>query len=104
MRPNPFQVNAIRPIQLSARGILEKVAEGRTSMSTEAWKDLLLRSVGLEPAKLSQRGRDMSLLRMVPFVERNYNFVELGPQRWKGNGRPYVREHGERPAWLGLPV
>ena len=83
----PFQVNAIRPIQLSARGILEKVAEGRTSMSTEAWKDLLLRSVGLEPAKLSQRGRDMSLLRMVPFVERNYNLVELGP---RGTGKSHL--------------
>ena len=83
----PFQVNAIRPIQLSARGILDKVAEGRASMSTEAWKDLLLRSVGLEPAKLSQRGRDMSLLRMVPFVERNYNLVELGP---RGTGKSHL--------------
>ncbi|MGH7122160.1 MAG: BREX system Lon protease-like protein BrxL [Acetobacteraceae bacterium] len=42
------------------------------------WKDLLLRSVGLEPEKLSPRARDVYLLRVVPIVERNYNMVELG--------------------------
>ncbi len=83
----PFQVNAVRPIQLSTRGILEKVAAGRTSLSTEAWKELLLRSVGLEPEKLNRRARDVSLLRMVPFVERNYNMVELGP---RGTGKSYL--------------
>lgn len=83
----PFQANAVRPIQLSTRGILEKIAEGRATMSTGAWKNLLLRSVGLEPDKLTQRARDVSLLRMVPFVERNYNMVELGP---RGTGKSHL--------------
>lgn len=83
----PFQTNGVRPIQLSTRGILDKIAEGRASLTTEAWKDLLLRSVGLEPATLSQRARDVSLLRMVPFVERNYNMVELGP---RGTGKSHL--------------
>jgi ATP-dependent Lon protease len=83
----PFQANAVRPIQLSTRGILEKISEGRASLSTQAWKDLLLRSVGLEPAKVSQRARDISLLRMVPFVEPNYNMVELGP---RGTGKSHL--------------
>ena len=43
----PFQVNAVRPIQLSTRGILDRIIEGRTKLSTEQWKDFLLRSVGL---------------------------------------------------------
>jgi ATP-dependent Lon protease len=83
----PFQANAVRPIRLSTRGILEKIAEGRATLSTEAWKDLLLRGVGLEPAKLSPRARDVSLLRMIPFVESNYNMVELGPH---GTGKSHL--------------
>jgi ATP-dependent Lon protease len=83
----PFQTNGVRPIQLSTRGILDKIAEGRASLTTEAWKDLLLRSVGLEPATLSRRARDLSLMRMVPFVERNFNMVELGP---RGTGKSHL--------------
>jgi ATP-dependent Lon protease len=75
----PFEVLSLREIQLSTRDILEKIAAGRARLTTAEWKDLLLRSVGLEPGMLSQRARDVSLLRMVPFVERNYNLVELGP-------------------------
>lgn len=83
----PFQVNAVRPIQLSTRGILDRIVEGRARLTTEQWKDLLLRSVGLEPSKLSARAKDISILRMVPFVERNYNMVELGP---RGTGKSHL--------------
>ncbi|WP_456316087.1 protease Lon-related BREX system protein BrxL [Roseicella aerolata] len=83
----PFQVNAVRPIQLSTRGILDRIIEGRARMTTEQWKDLLLRSVGLEPSKLSARAKDISILRMIPFVERNYNMVELGP---RGTGKSHL--------------
>jgi ATP-dependent Lon protease len=83
----PFQVNAIRPIQLSTRGILDRMNEGRAKMTTTQWKEFLLRSVGLEPARMSTRARDISLLRMVPFVERNFNMVELGP---RGTGKSHL--------------
>jgi ATP-dependent Lon protease len=83
----PFQVNAVRPIQLSTRGILDRIIEGRAQMTTAQWKDLLLRSVGLEPSALSARAKDVSLLRMVPFVERNYNMIELGP---RGTGKSHL--------------
>lgn len=83
----PFMVNAVRPIQVSTRDILAKISEGRAALSTEAWKAFLLRSVGLEPDKLSPRARDVSLLRMIPFVERNYNMVELGP---RGTGKSHL--------------
>jgi ATP-dependent Lon protease len=83
----PFQVNAVRPIQLSTRGILDRIVEGRARLTTEQWKDLLLRSVGLEPSMLSPRARDICILRMVPFVERNYNMVELGP---RGTGKSHL--------------
>ena len=83
----PFQVNAVRPIQLSTRGILDRIIESRAQMTTAQWKDLLLRSVGLEPSALSARAKDVSLLRMVPFVERNYNMVELDP---RGTGKSHL--------------
>ncbi len=48
---------------------------------------VLLRSVGFEPAGLNDRAKDALLLRMVPFVERNYNLVELGP---RGTGKSHL--------------
>ena len=53
----PFEILSLREIQLSTRDILDKIASGRASLSTEEWKACLLRSVGLEPDKLNQRAR-----------------------------------------------
>ena len=83
----PFEVVSLREIQLSTRDILDKIAAGRAQLSTAEWKDFLLRSVGLEPDKLSQRARDATFLRLVPFVETNYNMVELGP---RGTGKSHL--------------
>lgn len=83
----PFEVIGLREIQVSTRDVLDRIAEGRRAFSTAEWKDFLLRSVGLEPSALSPRTRDISLLRMVPFVERNYNMVELGP---RGTGKSHL--------------
>jgi len=83
----PFDVRSLRAIQLSSRDVLDKIAEGRAALTTDEWKNLLMRSVGLEPEMLSLRARDMMLLRMVPFVERNYNLVELGP---RGTGKSHL--------------
>jgi len=67
-----------------AGNVLETLAHGRSLFTTEEWKQLLIRSIGLEPEALSPRAQDIVLLRMVPFVERNYNMVELGP---RGTGK-----------------
>ncbi|MBB3036610.1 protease Lon-related BREX system protein BrxL [Hoyosella altamirensis] len=83
----PFAIGSLRPIQLSTRDSLEKLAKGRSSFTTEQWKHLLLRSVGFEPETLTQREQDVLLLRMVPFVQRNYNMVELGP---RGTGKSHL--------------
>ncbi|HIX39293.1 MAG TPA: BREX system Lon protease-like protein BrxL [Candidatus Desulfovibrio intestinigallinarum] len=83
----PFGIAALREIQLSRRDVLDILAEARKSFSTDEWKDLLLRSIGLEPDGLSLRQRDALMLRMVPFVERNYNLVELGP---RGTGKSHL--------------
>lgn len=83
----PFGIEAIREIQLSSRDVLSKLAQARKAMTTDEWKALLFRSIGLEPDKLNQRQQNAYLLRMAPFVERNYNIVELGP---RGTGKSHL--------------
>lgn len=83
----PFGIMNLRPIQLSKRAVLSDLVRGREMFTTPEWKEFLLRSVGLEPSVLSPRTADVMLLRMVPFVERNYNSVELGP---RGTGKSHL--------------
>lgn len=83
----PFGVESLREIQLSKRDVLDILAEARKSFTTDEWKEFLLRSTGIEPNGLSRRQRDALMLRMVPFVERNYNLVELGP---RGTGKSHL--------------
>jgi ATP-dependent Lon protease len=83
----PFRITTLRPIQMSSPHALEVLARGRRALTTEEWRDLLLRSVGLEPRTLDERAKRVALLRMAPFVERNYNLVELGP---RGTGKSHL--------------
>lgn len=83
----PFAVDAIRPIQMSKSDVLDVYEHGRRAFATEEWIALLLRSIGLEPATFNERAKRVALLRMVPFVERNYNLVELGP---RGTGKSHL--------------
>jgi ATP-dependent Lon protease len=87
MGGRPFGIRHLREIQLSSREVLSRLAEGRRQFSTDEWKAFLLRSVGIEPEALTEREQDVYLLRMVPFVERNYNAVELGP---RGTGKSHL--------------
>ncbi len=83
----PFGVESLREIQLSKRDVLDSLAEARKAFTTDEWKAFLLRSTGIEIEGLSERQVDAMLLRMVPFVERNYNLVELGP---RGTGKSHL--------------
>jgi len=83
----PFGIEALREIQLSQREVLDVLAEARKGFETEDWKAFLLRSIGIEPFSLNERQKNALLLRMVPFVERNYNLVELGP---RGTGKSHL--------------
>jgi ATP-dependent Lon protease len=83
----PFRVAFLRPIQLSTQGVLDELRRGRLAFSVTEWKHLLLRSIGFEPERLVPRAQDILLLSMVPFVERNYNMIELGP---RGTGKSHI--------------
>lgn len=84
---NAFGISELRPIQMSKRNVLDVMADARKRFSSEEWRNFLIRSIGLEPSALSQRAKDAIMLRMVPFVERNYNLVELGP---RGTGKSHL--------------
>ena len=83
----PFEIEALRAIQLSKADVLDTLKHGRREFTREEWQCLLLRSVGLEPGALSPRAQLVALLRLAPFVERNYNLVELGP---RGTGKSHL--------------
>ncbi len=83
----PFGVANIRPIQLSQRNVLDILYKGREQFSLEEWKDFLIRSVGMEPTTLSEKAKNVLFVRMIPFVERNYNMIELGP---RGTGKSHL--------------
>ncbi|MCB0520333.1 MAG: protease Lon-related BREX system protein BrxL [Lewinellaceae bacterium] len=83
----PFGITSIRPIQLSQRNVLDSLYKGRQFFTLQEWKDFLIRSVGMEPETLTERAKNALFVRMIPFVERNYNMVELGP---RGTGKSHL--------------
>jgi ATP-dependent Lon protease len=80
-----FYVEDLRPIQLS-RFNFDAYRDGRQQFSRNEWLDIVLRSVGLEPVKLSERLKLHFIARLAPLVEANFNFIELGP---RGTGKSY---------------
>jgi ATP-dependent Lon protease len=86
-RGRPFGVNSIRPIQLSKRNVLDALYQGREHFTLEEWKDFLIRSVGMESSALTERAQNALFVRMIPFLERNYNMIELGP---RGTGKSHL--------------
>jgi len=82
----PWILGSIKPIQLS-RFDVDQYLESRRGFNTEEWIDLLMQSIGFNPEMFSKRGKFFQLVRLIPFVERNYNLVELGP---KGTGKSHI--------------
>ena len=82
----PWVVESIKPIQISNVDV-EEYKEVRQHFSKEEWIDLLIQTMGLNPDEFSFRSKLLQLTRLVPFVENNYNLIELGP---KGTGKSHV--------------
>ncbi|WP_439146100.1 BREX system Lon protease-like protein BrxL [Vibrio sp.] len=80
-----FYIEDLRPIQLS-RFDYDAYCDNRASYSRDDWLDIVMRSVGLEPTKLTKRVKFHFLARLASLVEANYNFIELGP---RGTGKSY---------------
>lgn len=82
----PWVIETIKPIQISISN-LDEFKEGRKSFSKEEWMDVLLQTMGLNPDEFTFRSKLLQLTRLVPFVENNYNLIELGP---KGTGKSHI--------------
>jgi len=80
-----FYVEDLRPIQLS-RLDFDSYCEGRQKFTRDEWMDVVLRSLGLEPGKLSKRLKFHFIARLATFAEANFSFIELGP---RGTGKSY---------------
>ncbi len=82
-----FGIANLRPIQLSQRDVLNTLYKGRESFTLDEWKAFLIRSIGMEPSALTEKAQNALFVRMIPFVERNYNMIELGP---RGTGKSHL--------------
>lgn len=80
-----FYIEDLRPIQIS-RFDFDRYCEGRTQFTRDEWIAAILRTVGLEPTKLSKRVCMHFIARLAALVEPNYNYIELGP---RGTGKSY---------------
>ena len=83
---SPWILASLKPIQLSSFDF-EGYIEARKQFSTDEWVNLLIQSMGFNPALFGRRSKLTMLVRLVPFCERNYNIIELGP---KGTGKSHI--------------
>jgi ATP-dependent Lon protease len=82
----PWILSTLKPIQLSHFDF-DGYVEARKQFSTDEWIDLLIQSIGFNPEMFGKRSKLTQLVRLIPYCERNYNLIELGP---KGTGKSHI--------------
>ena len=82
----PWIMGSLKPIQMSSFDYDAYLA-ARSAFTTEEWIDLLIQTIGFNPDAFGRRSKLLQLLRLIPYVERNYNLIELGP---KGTGKSHI--------------
>ncbi|MDC8446702.1 MAG: BREX system Lon protease-like protein BrxL [Nitrosomonas sp.] len=82
----PWILSTLKPIQLSHFDF-DGYVEARKQFTTDEWIDLLVQSIGFNPEMFGKRSKLTQLVRLIPFCERNYNLIELGP---KGTGKSHI--------------
>lgn len=85
-KASPWQIAGVKPIQVAGVDH-DEFLKARAQFTTEEWMDVLMQSVGFNPEPFTRRGKLLTLIRLIPFCERNYNLLELGP---KGTGKSHV--------------
>jgi ATP-dependent Lon protease len=82
----PWILNSLKPIQISHFDFDGYLA-ARKQFTTDEWIDLLIQTIGFNPEILGKRSKLLQLVRLIPYCERNYNLIELGP---KGTGKSHI--------------
>ena len=85
-RASPWQIDTLKPIQVASVDY-EQFLSARRNFSTEEWMDVLMQSMGFNPEMFGRRAKLLTLVRLIPYCERNYNLLELGP---KGTGKSHI--------------
>jgi ATP-dependent Lon protease len=85
-KASPWQISSVKPIQVAGVDH-DEFLKARAQFTTDEWLDVLMQSVGFNPEPFTRRGKLLTLIRLIPFCERNYNLLELGP---KGTGKSHV--------------
>jgi len=83
---SPWILSSLKPIQLSHFDF-DSYIEARKQFTTDEWIDLLIQSIGFMPDMFGKRSKLIQLVRLIPYCERNYNLIELGP---KGTGKSHI--------------
>lgn len=83
---SPWILSTIKPIQMSHFDY-DGYLESRSKFSLDEWIDVLIQSIGFNPDFFGRRSKLTQLVRLIPFCERNYNLIELGP---KGTGKSHI--------------
>ncbi len=85
-KASPWQIDTLKPIQVASIDF-EDYLKARGQFTTDEWMDVLMQTIGFNPEMFSRRAKLLTLIRLVPFCERNYNLLELGP---KGTGKSHI--------------
>jgi ATP-dependent Lon protease len=85
-KSSPWQIDSLKPIQVSSVD-QEAFLKARTAFTSEEWMDVLMQSMGFNPEMFTRRAKLLTLARLIPYCERNYNMLELGP---KGTGKSHI--------------
>jgi ATP-dependent Lon protease len=85
-KASPWQIDTLKPIQVASVDY-EQFLAARAQFTTEEWMDVLMQSMGFNPEMFGRRAKLLTLIRLIPYCERNYNLLELGP---KGTGKSHI--------------
>jgi len=77
---------------------LSYYTEARSQFTTEEWIDVILSSIDYNPGGYTNPTQKLTMLsRMLPFVEKRMNLIELAP---KGTGKTYLFSQLSKYGWL----
>jgi len=85
-KASPWQIDTLKPIQVASVDY-ELFLKARSQFTTEEWMDVMMQSMGFNPEMFGRRAKLLTLIRLIPYCERNYNLLELGP---KGTGKSHI--------------
>ena len=85
-RISPWILESLKPIQIANYDFYEFVT-AREEFTLDEWIDVLMQTIGFDPEAFGRRSKLLQLMRLIPYVERNYNIIELGPN---GTGKSHI--------------